>query len=927
MDNPNAAPSSRLCIKNIPKYALENRLREHFSQKGEVTDVKVMKTRDGQSRQMGFIGYKTVEEAARALKYFNRSFMDTCRLEVDFARKYGDTDLSRPWSKHSEGSSAHTKKQEALAVGSGNKVVDGHAAEVSAKGGAAGNGDELLDALNDKKKKAFKKGSEEEQDPRLAEFLALMAPRSKAKVWANDDGVRPDNVSSAQGAAGGAAKANGMMMDDDGDVSDDDEEYINFLKPASEKGAGVSDLGSDSEGEEGVALESNKDAKELLENNNISDLEYLKARVTSWDDDDDDDTFGKRSDQAGVSTSLPKTGGKKKASAGSGSGSDEDDDAQEDAGASEGGGEEKEAAEKAEKTTETKGPEQVDGRLGYGNNDAATIEEEIADTGRLFVRNLPYGATETELSELFAEETKKSKGIAYILFQMPEDAGRLLHILPAKKPPTLMASSRTGLAEDAPSAMDTDEGARNETFKGAREAQRKEDAGDRSVWNTLFMRADTVAEAVAAHYGVPKSELLDKSASDLAVRMALGEAHVISETKMALAEAGVDISKIEAAASASGKASQTKKVARSPTTLLVKNLSYSTTEEDLLELFARSGPMARLVLPPTRTMAIVEFLEPGDARSAFKALAYKKFQHVPLYLEWAPKDIFSTPTPVEAIHVKAKAPAASEKAVARAAVAAVAVARAAAASNDGDAQQATTSAAADDAEDDGDGDSTTIFVKNLAFATTDAGLKKHFDKVMSSVGGSLHSARVAWKKGRDGKLLSMGFGFVECDSESIAKATIKKLQGSTLDSHKIVLQLSSKKEGDAAAKEKEKVTTKDKAAKGASTSDSSPKLVVRNVAFEATRKDLVGLFSPFGSIKSIRLPKKFDGSHRGFAFVEFVTKQEAKNAMEGVGGTHLYGRRLVVEYAEEGEGLDDLRAKTAAKFNDKDAPRSKRVKH
>lgn len=40
------------------------------------------------------------------------------------------------------------------------------------------------------------------------------------------------------------------------------------------------------------------------------------------------------------------------------------------------------------------------------------------------------------------------------------------------------------------------------------------------------------------------------------------------------------------------------------------------------------------------------------------------------------------------------------------------------------------------------------------------------------------------------------------------------------------------------------------------------KLVVRNVAFEATRKDIVSLFSPFGQIKSCRLPSKFDGTPR-----------------------------------------------------------------
>ena len=34
----------------------------------------------------------------------------------------------------------------------------------------------------------------------------------------------------------------------------------------------------------------------------------------------------------------------------------------------------------------------------------------------------------------------------------------------------------------------------------------------------------------------------------------------------------------------------------------------------------------------------------------------------------------------------------------------------------------------------------------------------------------------------------------------------------------------------------------------------------------------------------------------------------------GVGGAHLYGRRLVVEYAAEETGMEELRTKTARKF-------------
>jgi multiple RNA-binding domain-containing protein 1 len=96
---------------------------------------------------------------------------------------------------------------------------------------------------------------------------------------------------------------------------------------------------------------------------------------------------------------------------------------------------------------------------------------------------------------------------------------------------------------------------------------------------------------------------------------------------------------------------------------------------------------------------------------------------------------------------------------------------------------------------------------------------------------------------------------------------------------------------------------------------SATKLVVRNVAFEATRRDIQKLFNPFGVLKSCRLPKKFDGAHRGFAFAELSTKREASAALEALQGTHLYGRRLVVERAAEDDDVAGVREKTAARFD------------
>ena len=40
-----APPTSRLCVKNLPKYLDEAKLKAHFAAKGEVTDVKILRTK------------------------------------------------------------------------------------------------------------------------------------------------------------------------------------------------------------------------------------------------------------------------------------------------------------------------------------------------------------------------------------------------------------------------------------------------------------------------------------------------------------------------------------------------------------------------------------------------------------------------------------------------------------------------------------------------------------------------------------------------------------------------------------------------------------------------------------------------------------------------------------------------------------------
>ena len=74
--------------------------------------------------------------------------------------------------------------------------------------------------------------------------------------------------------------------------------------------------------------------------------------------------------------------------------------------------------------------------------------------------------------------------------------------------------------------------------------------------------------------------------------------------------------------------------------ILVKNLETQTTVSELRDLFTPFGEVGRVLLPPNGVTAIVEFLEPSEAKVAFRKLAYSKFHHIPLYLEWAPINTF-----------------------------------------------------------------------------------------------------------------------------------------------------------------------------------------------------------------------------------------------------------------------------------------------
>ena len=122
----------------------------------------------------------------------------------------------------------------------------------------------------------------------------------------------------------------------------------------------------------------------------------------------------------------------------------------------------------------------------------------------------------------------------------------------------------------------------------------------------------------------------------------------------------------------------------------------------------------------------------------------------------------------------------------------------------------------------------------------------------------------------------MGYGFVQFIKSSDAEKALKLLQGKKLSDHCLELKRSNRATQQSDFNESSKPNNKSIQA------GSTTKLVVRNVPFEATSREVEEIFKTFGSLKNVRLPKKVTGSHRGFAFVDFHSKEEAKKAYEAL---------------------------------------------
>lgn len=443
--------------------------------------------------------------------------------------------------------------------------------------------------------------------------------------------------------------------------------------------------------------------------------------------------------------------------------------------------------------------------------------------------------------------------------------GRMFHLLPGK------ANDTKAESEDIDS---------KNNYKDKKRKELKKTAGSAHNWNTLFMGTNAVAEIMAKTYGKSKEEVLE--GSEAAVRLALGETQVVLDMKNFLEKHGVRLESFDEDESS---------MKRSKTIILVKNLPGNTDVEEIKSKFEQFGVIEKIIMPPSSVTCLVKFSDPSEARKAFKKLAYSKFKHLPLYLEWAPENVFKEKIE-NVVEDKEKEEISNEKV-----------------KDESTFQNIETEEEIDDSLPESN---TTLFIKNLNKTTVEETVRDTFKKI-----GKIHLVQIAKKKSTEDptKWTPLGYGFIQFKLSSAADKALKNMQHIEIDGMKIELKRSDRTLNVPLHAPRKKVENKEQ--KG------STKIMIRNIPFQGKAEEIRQIFQVFGELKAVRLPKKVGmDQHRGFGFVDFVTKSDAKSAFEALHySTHLYGRRLVLEWAASEENVTEIRKRTANDVHEKIKPK------
>ncbi|TFK00871.1 actin-binding Rho-activating protein-like [Platysternon megacephalum] len=183
----------------------------------------------------------------------------------------------------------------------------------------------------------------------------------------------------------------------------------------------------------------------------------------------------------------------------------------------------------------------------------------------------------------------------------------------------------------------------------------------------------------------------------------------------------------------------------------------------------------------------------------------------------------------------------------------------------------------------------TLLVRGLPASARGPGLEQLFGQL-----GPLKRCFVVTHKGSE---TCRGFGYVTFSLLEDAQRALREV--TTFEGHEIKVavakkKLREKKQRQPDAPETPPEEQKPKKPKGA---PKKARLIIRNLSFKCSEDDLKALFSPFGAVLEVNIPKKADGKMRGFAFVQFKNILQAGKALKGMNMKEIKGRTVAVDWA------------------------------
>lgn len=162
-------------------------------------------------------------------------------------------------------------------------------------------------------------------------------------------------------------------------------------------------------------------------------------------------------------------------------------------------------------------------------------------------------------------------------------------------------------------------------------------------------------------------------------------------------------------------------------------------------------------------------------------------------------------------------------------------------------------------------DARTLFLKNLPYRLTEDEIREVFENALE--------VRIVMNK--DGS--SKGMAYVEFKTEAEANKALEEKQGTEIEGRAVVIDFT----GEKSQQEHQK-------------GGESKTLIVNNLSYAATEETLQEVFKKASSIK---VPQNNQGRPKGYAFVDFATAEDAREALNSCNNTEIEGRTIRLEFS------------------------------